>query len=202
MGESYIGPFFNESPPFNKQHQHRESESLIIGEAKELLSGNVRLFSHRFFPVGAPPDWFLNPVNEKCFKDPQLHWSRLGDFDSGVGDIKCVWETSRFNWAPKLATAYRFSRERKYLETINRWVSDWTWKNPLNCGPNWKCGQETSIRMLNLMLTAFLLKQDRTPTAGLIRFAVGMGDVGAFVTLFPTGLTPPCAGQARILSPS
>jgi len=81
-----------------------------------------------------------------------------------------VWESSRFNWALILARAYRLSGNKIYLNTLNQWVSDWTWKNPLNAGPNWKCGQESAIRMMNLILAAFVLGQDRSPTFGLIRF--------------------------------
>lgn len=170
MGESYIGPFFNDSPILNEHPQQSNPELVIIREANELINGNIRLFSNRLFKVGSPPDWFLNPINKKRFKNPELHWSRIDEFDSGVGDIKCVWESSRFNWAPKLARAYLLSKDRRYLRTLNEWVSDWTWKNPLNRGPNWKCGQESSVRMMNLLLTAYILQQDRSPTDGLIRF--------------------------------
>lgn len=170
IGKGYRDSLFVECPTPDKQHQQSDSEVFIVREADKLINGNIQLFSSRFFNLGSPPNWFLNPINEKCFHDTHLHWSRICDFESGVGDIKCVWESSRFTWAPKLAMAYRFSGRRKYLETLNQWVSDWTWKNPLNCGPNWKCGQESSIRMLNLTLTAFLLRQDQSPTDALIRF--------------------------------
>jgi len=54
-----------------------------------------------------------------------------------------------------------------YVDVVNQWVADWTQKNPLNLGPNWKCGQESSIRMMQTLLAAHILGQDIRPTKGL-----------------------------------
>ena len=143
-----------------------------LEEAKELCSGNLRLFSNRFFNVGSPPNWFWNPINDRHFPNPDLHWSKLSDFNSDFGDIKCIWELSRFDWALILARAYRLTADKTYLTVLNEWASDWTEKNPLNVGPNWKCGQEAAIRMLQVLLAAYLLRQHRVPSSGLSRFVV------------------------------
>jgi len=170
IGRDYGEPLFEVSSSLGENHQYPDSEAFIIKEANELLNGNIRLFSNRLFGLGSPPDWFLNPLNGKRFQTPRLHWSRISDFKSGVGDIKCVWESSRFNWALVFARAYRVTGDERYFSALNKWASDWTEKNPLNRGPNWKCGQESAIRMMNLMLAAFVLGQDRSPAGGLIRF--------------------------------
>lgn len=170
MGSGYKDSLFDVPLSLSENHQNSHSNNLIIKEADELLTGNIRFFSKRIFQVGLPPDWFLNPINGKRFQTFRLHWSRQSDFNSGVGDIKCVWESSRFNWTLILARAYRLSGNKIYLKTLNQWVFDWTWRNPLNVGPNWKCGQEAAIRVMNLMLASFVLMQDKCPKFSLIRF--------------------------------
>jgi len=58
-----------------------------------------------------------------------------------------------------LARAYAVSGDEVYLVTLNRWLGDWAEKNPVNTGPNWKCGQEAAIRVCNLLLAAAILGQ-------------------------------------------
>ena len=40
-----------------------------------------------------------------------------------------------------------------YLNTMNKLIKDWMIKNQFNLGPNWKCGQEASIRVINLIVS-------------------------------------------------
>src|SRR6218665_1751645 len=59
----------------------------------------VRYFG--IFPVvltGAPPDWHANPLTAARVSDPSRPWWCIPDFDPVVGDIKGVWEASRFDW--------------------------------------------------------------------------------------------------------
>ena len=124
----------------------------IIECADSILEGNVYYYSHHKQYVGEKPNWFLNPFNGKSFVNQKGHWSKLTDFDSNLGDIKNIWELSRFNWLGTLSQAYAITLDEKYLQTMNLWVSDWFEKNPQNTGPNWKCGQEASIRAINILL--------------------------------------------------
>jgi len=170
VGRGYREPLFEASSSLGEKHQFPDLEAFIIKEANELLNGNISLFSDRKYNVGSPPDWFLNPVKQKRYPDTDSHWSRLPDFSDETGDIKIIWEASRFDWALVFARAYRLTRDERYFSALNKWASDWTEKNPLNRGPNWKCGQEAAIRMMNLMPAAFVLGQDRSPAGSLIRF--------------------------------
>ncbi len=81
-----------------------------------------------------------------------LHWSEIADFSAKVGDIKVVWEMSRFHWATVFARAWRISGDAHYLSAMQLWMEDWWRCNPPNTGPNWMCGQETSIRLINTLL--------------------------------------------------
>jgi hypothetical protein len=134
-----------------------QSKEQLIENADKILSGQLKYYSYHWKKVGSPPNWFINPFNGSTFKKSHLHWTELADFDPEVGDIKNVWEASRFDWVVTLARAYSVSGNKKYIDTSNRWLEDWTKKNPINIGPHWKCGQEVSIRVFNLLNAAFIL---------------------------------------------
>ena len=160
--------FFTESPA--RTDFPEQLTNAITKEADLLVDGNLKYYSYHQKKIGNPPDWFLNPFNQKHFPNTNFHWTELPDFNNAIGDIKNIWEPSRFGWAATLARAYAVTGNAVYLHTLNNWIVDWTEKNPLNVGPNWKCGQETSIRLLNVLTTAVILQQDKKPSASLVKF--------------------------------
>jgi len=52
---------------------------------------------------------------------------------------------------------------------LNEWLADWARANPPFKGPNWKCGQEAAIRVMHLVVAAWVLGQDRRPEPGLVQ---------------------------------
>jgi hypothetical protein len=100
------------------------------------------------------------------------HWTEWSDFDENIGDIKILWEPSRFNWLLDLSRAYRVTGEPKYLNTINDWLKDWSFHNPKNVGPNWKCGQEAGIRLMKLLTASEVLGQSSLPSKSLISWII------------------------------
>jgi len=105
-----------------------------------------------------PPNWLCNPLTGVRFPDAQRPWWRIPDFDARAGDIKVIWELSRFDWV--LAFAQRTQRgDHAALEQLNTWLADWCQHNLPYLGPNWKCGQEASLRVLNLACAALVLQQ-------------------------------------------
>jgi hypothetical protein len=113
----------------------------------------------------APPDWFANPFSNAVQPDTIRDWWRIPDF--GGGDIKGVWELSRFNWAIAWANC-AVNGDPEALDRLNEWLADWAEKNPPYRGPNWKCGQEASIRVIYMVLAAWMLDQEQAPLPGLI----------------------------------
>jgi hypothetical protein len=142
----------------------------LLADAQKIIEGGLRYYARHWKSVGNPPGWFLNPFNGARYPNPKRHWTVLKDFDPAVGDIKNIWEASRFEWAVTLARAYAGSGDAIYLQTLNQWLRDWAAKNPVNVGPNWKCGQEASIRIFNLIQAALILNQWDHPTATLMEF--------------------------------
>ena len=125
------------------------------------------LFSRHEISVGeAPPDWLANPMTGAQMPSPDRPWHKIPDFDDTVGDIKRIWELSRFDWVIALAQKVR-SGQPGALERLNSWLEDWTAKNPPFAGPNWKCGQETSIRVMHLAMAARMLDAVVAPSDGL-----------------------------------
>jgi Heparinase II/III-like protein/Heparinase II/III N-terminus len=119
----------------------------------------------------APPDWHLNPLNQQRIKQPDRDWWQIADFDRDVGDIKCVWEASRFDWVISFAQRAAIGAtigEPDGLARLESWLVDWCAQNPAYHGPNWKCGQEASIRVMHLAMAARLLDQHRSPQPALL----------------------------------
>lgn len=110
------------------------------------------------------PLWHQSVLTGKSLD--ALPWWQLPDFIEGLGDIKGVWEASRFDWV--LAFARRaLAGDHRALTRLNDWLSDWCEKNPPYMGANWKCGQEASIRVMHLAMAAQLLGQVGAPCTGL-----------------------------------
>jgi hypothetical protein len=112
-----------------------------------------------------PPDWFSNPFSNSPQPNADLDWWCIPDFDAG--DIKGIWELSRFDWMLAWATEAAHGEEAA-LKRINLWLADWVQSNPPFKGPNWKCGQEASFRVMHLVTAAWILGQDREPEPGLM----------------------------------
>ena len=128
---------------------------------------SAHLFSYWPFSVTAnPPDWLANPLTGRRVSAPERDWWRIPDFDPAVGDIKLIWELSRMDWVLAFAQRAR-NGDTAALARLNDWLADWCLHNPPYCGPNWKCGQEASIRVMHLAMAAILLGQVRQPTLGL-----------------------------------
>lgn len=126
-----------------------------------------RLFGYINFSLPArTPNWLANPITNKKLDLPLKPWWMISDFDTTVGDIKLIWEQSRMDWLIPLAQRAR-NGDDESLQKLNRWISDWIRRNPPYYGPNWKCGQEASIRVINLASAAIILQQERNMLVGL-----------------------------------
>jgi len=120
----------------------------------------ARYFSRHHMPVNGQVPWLYDPFADESFEQPERHWSEIPDFVRPGRDIKAIWELSRFDWVLTLARAARGRDGETSIARMNALIRDWQEHNPPFLGPNWKCGQETTIRMLQTLLAASLLDQD------------------------------------------
>lgn len=154
--ESYLAYRRSQAPPFLFDPSRRKDyephfagwdrETITpLHRADEIAQGTLRYFERTPVHVGFPPDWHSNPFTGQSVPADR-HWSQLGDFD--YGDIKIIWEPSRFGFTYALVRAYWRTGDERYAELFWQLVEDWRAQNPPQCGPNWKCGQETSFRVM------------------------------------------------------
>lgn len=161
VGKRLTGEFFTiEQTEQTLQHK---SEGLLTHKA----------FS--WFDMTIPPKngWHSNCMSGVAMQKTERHWSDIPDFQTEVGDIKTVWEASRFDWMPIAAAKAvdAASQDTIYIkQALNTVLSDWSKNNPINQGPNWKCGQETSLRVINLIITHLLISKGKKPTATFCLF--------------------------------
>ena len=114
----------------------------------------------------ALPNWHKSCLNGEL-AHAEKPWYLIGDFNNQLGDIKGVWEASRFDWVVSFAQHVATGDENA-LNKINLWLINWVESNPTYNGVNWKCGQEASIRVMHLALAALLLKQTKNTTPALL----------------------------------
>ncbi len=70
------------------------------------------------------------------------------------------------DWVLALAQRVR-QGESGAVDRLNTWMADWCRKNPPYQGPNWKCGQEASMRVMHIACAALLLGQVNDALLGL-----------------------------------
>jgi len=141
-----------------------------VREADDLLNGKASYFSAHVCEIDTPPDWFFDPFAKSRHPRRDSYWSDIKDFDNDVGDIKSVWEMSRFTWATVFARAWRASGDRRYGLALLHWTEDWWQRNPPNVGPNWMCGQESSIRLMNILVALYIAGLRTKGEPGLLAF--------------------------------
>lgn len=135
-------------------------------EAESILAGTLRLFGHLECGVGTSPDWLKNPLTgERAPRE--VHWSRLSEF--AYGDIKSIWELSRFAFVFPLARAYARTGDERLAERFWQLVESWATANPPSLGPNWKCGQETAIRVIALSFGVAVFLDSPASTVGRLK---------------------------------
>jgi len=120
-------------------------QSETFTEADGISTGVFCFYQSFKVDAGMPPDWHQNPVTKEQVA-PNVHWSNLGDFD--FGDIKNIWELSRFSFVYALLRAFQKTKDEVYPELFWTLLEDWKANNLPNRGVNWKCGQEAAFRSM------------------------------------------------------
>ena len=127
-----------------------------------IIKGDVLFFSKTWKPLGLEYDWVTNP--ETGYKyDKTQHWTKIDSLTKEAGDIKFVWEKSRFSWLLTICR-YDYHFDEDHSEFVVNQILDWIEKNPLNCGPNYKCSQETSLRLNNWIFALHFYKHSEALT--------------------------------------
>lgn len=119
----------------------------LRAQAAKLERGTLRFFSCWEAEVGEPLQWLRNPLNGQSWPRDR-HWSRVSLFQPGLGDVKLVWEASRFAQCFALVRAFAVTGDEKAIALALRRMVSWIDDNPPAYGPLWACGQEASLRIM------------------------------------------------------
>lgn len=147
LSDNYL-PFNVHSINEYYKHKSKEQKELIIERANQISEGKIYSFNGLTIDYNFPISWFRNPLDKSTF-EKKLHWSEIPDFGEG-GDIKIVWEPSRFLFVYDLIKAYSLTKNEKYIVLFWNIFDDWYKENPPEQGVNWKCSQEITIRLLSI----------------------------------------------------
>ena len=136
---------------FLREKLDKKEKEELIEIAEKAAKGIITGFSSIELNYGYPIDWQLNPLTGKrC--DEKQKWYRIPDFDKERGDIKVIWEASRFSHFITLSRAFLLTGDVKYYKAFSEQLISWLVQNPYSFGANFKCGQECSLRMVNALL--------------------------------------------------
>lgn len=127
-----------------------KKEGLIL-MADKAIEGVITGFSSTELDYGKPVNWHFNPLT-KTESRKDLKWYQIPDFSSTVGDIKVIWEVSRFTHFLYFARAYILTEDIKYYKAFASQLDDWLKNNLYSYGVNYKCGQEATLRMVNALM--------------------------------------------------
>lgn len=146
-------PFFFQGGQLAAFRPHLErmiapvARDALLADAAAVADGRVRFFSRWTADLGSPIDWHLDPVTGRRWPADR-HWRHYGQFDPSLGDIKMVWEASRFTHAFLLTRAYALTGDARHLRLGLRLIDQWIEANPPALGVQWNCGQETTFRLM------------------------------------------------------
>ncbi len=124
-----------------------EDGTRVAREAEDLFAGRWRYFSGELLEMGNPPDWFVSPISGKRWSS-ESHWTQIPDLPTPGEDIKYIWEPSRFSHVFQLVRAYATEKNDRYCELFWTHFESWCAANKPESGPNWRCGQELSLRVI------------------------------------------------------
>lgn len=157
-------PFFSQQGNFILSN---EQKSILKSKIEKIKNHTFIFFSSKDFPLGKDYDWVTNP--DTNFKyDINKHWSEINEFSNKAGDIKYVWEKARFTFLYDLIRYdYHFKEDQSQfvLHEIDSFIDS----NPINQGPNYKCSQEISLRILNWIFALNYYKKSEILTNDLFQ---------------------------------
>ncbi len=125
------------------------SDSSFIEKANNAIDNKIYSFSNEYldYSDGLKINWHKNPKT-KVSSNSNIFWNKLPDFGK-YGDIKLIWEASRFPQIYFFINAYSITKDKKYAESCVYQIIDWINNNSFPYGVNYKCGQEITFRILN-----------------------------------------------------
>jgi hypothetical protein len=167
------------SPPDITSHtwSGQSNRSLDLEERLALLEANRCIY---FFtePSPEPINWHVNPFQNHR-SDPSKKWCDIPDYLPNQGDPRMMWEPSRAAWALDIMRGAGHGRDpEQSTDLFWQWVDSWMGANEPWQGFQWKCGQESSVRLVAILLGFYAVgdqKQDDARWQQMARLAWATG---------------------------
>ncbi len=157
------GARFFVEPNLGEYKSYIGAPERVMQIADDALDGRILFFSKWQAELGCPPNWLLNPVSEVEYPG-DLHWTRIPDLNEDMGDIKYIWEASRFPQAFYFARSYALTGDERYPEGFWSQFESWVKANPTELGPNWRCSQEIALRSFAWLFAFYAFKESKAST--------------------------------------
>lgn len=152
-----------------------EKKTELITIADDAISGRIKGFSSVDLDYGNPIDWHYWPITGINISN-KYKWYRIPDFAPERGDIKVIWEVSRFTHFLYFIRAFLLTEDKKYYVTFSKQLKHWLDSNVYSYGANYKCGQECTLRMINTLIAysifnsfGLITAEDRNNVICLVR---------------------------------
>lgn len=145
--------FFESGEQLKKTAFDLPEKKFLEERVQKIKEGYLTFFHGKEFFIGKDYDWLTNPQTGFRY-DKNKHWSEIETLDPRAGDIKYVWEKSRFCYLYDLIR-YDYHFKEDQAEFVFSEIISWIENNPVNRGPNFTCSQELSIRMLNWIFALY-----------------------------------------------
>ncbi len=146
-------------------NQNFRADEFFVERANRAINGEIFSFSHEYlyYTKKGEIHWQMNPIS-KIEVRGDTAWNRLPDFGE-YGDIKLIWEASRFPQVYFFINAYSMTQDEKYAHACIVQILHWIENNPYPYGLNYKCGQEITFRIFAWIMAleyfeAFIRKED------------------------------------------
>ncbi len=150
--------------PISKEEWYKQKSAFIIFEENSIqitpkpniilksrvdniFKGIYPYFQTLQFELHSNHKWFYNPLSKQVYFK-EKHWTKIDDFSTQAGDIKFVWELSRFCYLYHIMR-YDFHFAQDSSEFVFKEILDWVKENPNDLGPNYMSSQEIALRLLN-----------------------------------------------------
>jgi len=122
-----------------------------VARADRIIRGDFALLGYEALQLADPAGglrWNYDPTTG--VEAPRTYWTGINFLDPQVvGDVKVVWELSRFQFVFDLGKAFALTGDDRYAQTYFELFEDWHLKNPPGTGMNWCSGLELAFRAIS-----------------------------------------------------
>lgn len=159
-------------PPFffygkNIPNLPKQQKEILKENVEEIKKGIITFFNKTKIKLGTEYNWLVNPSTGYRY-NINKHWSEVEDLSKEAGDIKYVWEKARFSFLHDIIR-YDYHFEDDQSAYVFSEIEDFIAKNPINQGPNYKCSQEASLRVMNWTFALYYYKDSPNLTEALFQ---------------------------------